>query len=822
MTPPLPHTPPHDLPRDRHQDTAAAHGGGVLVRLVRAAARLAQRRPRTLIALWLLLVVACTAAGSLAGTRSMTDLQGEVGQSAQADNLVHRAGIDDPVVENVLVSASSATAAAHAASALEARLHAVPEVASVRGPADTAGLTADGGRIVLVQAVLAGDPQKAGDHVAPVQQAVAAVQGSRDAAGARLQEAGPGSEDREINAMISHDLGTAEKISLPITLVILVLAFGALVAASVPLLLGLTSVAAALGALGLVSRIAPSGDSTSAVVALFGLAVGVDYSLFYLRRAREERRRGLPDGRDHRPRRERRAARRRGEARPAPLTSGTALDAAAASVGRAVLIAGLTVVVAVAGLLITRQAEFVSMALGTILVVLIAVLGSLTVLPAVLALLGDRADRGRLPGHRRMQARKARREAAAGRRTGFWAALARVVTARPKAFLLIAVCVLGALAVPLTGMRTANVGIDDMPSSLGVAQAVRAIDHSFPGAPDSAELVVRGQQLDTHAAKSALTALGERAAVATGGASGTGHSGKVSATGIRVTVTGDGTLARVDVPMPDRGQKAAEATVHTLRDHVAATASAVPGAHGPALVTGDAAQNVDYTARMSKATPEVIAFVLVLGFLLLLFTFRAPLLAAAVMLLNLVSIGAAYGLLVAVFQHHWADRLLGFQATGHIVNWLPLFMFVILFGLSMDYTVLVLERIREARRAGLDARRAAAEGVAATAGTVTSAAVVMVAVFGIFATLDMITFKQLGVGLAAAVLLDATLVRGVALPAVVALLGERGWPVKPVPGHPAAAPTNGPTDLQLPNAPLPQGRTWNDDDMSAAQNRGRA
>jgi RND superfamily putative drug exporter len=196
------------------------------------------------------------------------------------------------------------------------------------------------------------------------------------------------------------------------------------------------------------------------------------------------------------------------------------------------------------------------------------------------------------------------------------------------------------------------------------------------------------------------------------------------------------------------------------------------------LVTGDVASSVDYSHRMSEVTPLVIGFVLLLGFILLMLAFRAPLLAASMMLLNLMSIGAAYGILTAVFQHTWAEHLLGFHSTGWIINWLPLFMFVVLFGLSMDYTVLVLERIREARLRGLPPRAAAAEGVAATAGTVTSAAVVMVAVFSIFATMGVITFKQLGVGLAAAVLLDATLVRGVALPAAVALLGERGWRIR--------------------------------------------
>ena len=240
-------------------------------------------------------------------------------------------------------------------------------------------------------------------------------------------------------------------------------------------------------------------------------------------------------------------------------------------------------------------------------------------------------------------------------------------------------------------------------------------------------------------------------------------------------MSSNGDVARVNVPMPDQGLDKASNTIQQLRDDVAPTATDIHGVSSPALVTGSAASTMDYSHRMSVATPRVIGFVLLLGFLLLLLTFRSPLLAVAVMGLNLLSIGAAYGVLTSVFQHSWAETLLGFHSSGYIINWLPLFMFVVLFGLSMDYTVLVLERIREARLEGRSPRAAAAEGVGATAGTITSAAVVMVAVFSIFATLDVIMFKQLGVGLAAAVLIDATLVRGVALPAVVALLGERGW-----------------------------------------------
>jgi RND superfamily putative drug exporter len=700
------------------------------------------------IAIWLLLVVACLASGIVAGTRSLTDVQSEVGQSARADALLQREGLQGPASESILVTAPIPALAGAVAADLTQGAAALPEVASVTGPASSPALVADGGRIVLVQVQLRGDPEKADDHVASLLALDDQVTHAHP--GVTVQEVGDGTENKAINDLIDSDLKRAELISLPITLIILVLAFGAIVAASVPLVLGITAVAAATGALGLVSHLAPNSDSTSAVVVLIGLAVGVDYSLFYVRREREERRRG------------RGPARLSGRANPE-----SALVAAASSVGRAILISGLTVMVALACLLITGARDLVSVGLGTILVVALAVIGSVTVLPAMLALLGDRVDRGRVPGHRALTEAKARRDLRAGRPTGAWAGLARAVTGSPKAALVASVCVLGALAVPMLGMHTGDLGTSDMPQDLPVVQAANAVEKTFPGAPQSAELVVSGRHLDTPAAHAGLIALGHRAATATGG------HGDVS-----VAVSRDGTAARVDVPMPDQGAEAAKATVERLRDQIARSATTIPGVTGAAMVTGDAASSLDYSHRMTVATPEVIGFVLVLGFLLLLVTFRAPLLAAAVMGLNLLSVVASYGILTLVFQHTWAEHLLGFHSSGHVIDWLPLFMFVILFGLSMDYTVLVLERIREGRLAGLSPREAAAEGVAATAGTVTSAAIVMVAVFSIFATLGVITFKELGIGLAAAVLLDATLVRGVALPAAVAVLGERGWPVR--------------------------------------------
>ncbi len=710
--------------------TAAARRDGALSTLVRRAAGAAARRPRRTIAGWILLVVTCLVAGSMTGTRLLDDADTGAGDSRRADRAIAAAGLAEPASETVLVRAADPRSAAAAARELERRLGAAGTVARLTGPRDRRALSAAGGRALLVQVQLRGDPDDAADLARPVTRAVAATASAHPAA--TLYQVGDGSVAEAFDQVLGDDLRRAELLSLPLTLVILVLAFGALVAALVPLLLGITSVAAALGALGVVSQVLPTDEATATLIVLIGLAVGVDYSLFYVRRVREERR----AGRSH----------------------DAALDVTAATVGRAVLVSGLTVLVALAGLLFTGLNIFTSMAVATMLVALIAVIGSLTVLPAVLHLLGDRVDRGRVPGLDRRRLR-----APAGRR-GAWARLAAAVTRRPAVALVLAACALGTLAVPALDLRTASSGVSELPREEPVRVAMREIERVFPGAPATARLVLSGDGLGER--REALAALGERARAVTGGRGAVG-----------VDVARDGRTAVIAVPMPERDADAARAVVGRLRDDVAPTASRVaPGTR--MLVTGWAAASADFTAQLERTTPLVIGFVLALAFVLLVGAFGSPALAAAVIALNLASVGAAYGVLVGIFQHTWAEGLLGFTSSGTITDWLPLFAFVILFGLSMDYTVLVLERIREARRAGLPAREAAAEGVGATAGTVTSAAVVMVAVFGVFATLSLLQFKQFGIGLAAAILIDATLVRGVALPAVVALLGDRRWPVR--------------------------------------------
>ncbi|HWK24980.1 MAG TPA: MMPL family transporter [Solirubrobacter sp.] len=680
----------------------SAHASpGLLGRITRRSAAASARRPKTVVALWLLLVVGFAVAGGMTGTKMLTGADAGVGESSRADARLAAAGLQDPAVESVLVRSSSAARTSAATADVARRARAVPEVAHVR-----TDLRRDGGRTALVQVSLRGDPDDAGEHVDGL---VSAVDATRSAhPGVHIQAAGPGTTDHAIGEVVSHGLRTAELISLPVTLLILFLAFGALVAAAVPLLLGLTSVIAALGGMGLISQVAPMGDATSSLVVLLGLAVGVDYSLFYIRREREERR----AGRD----------------------SEAALNATAATVGRAIVVSGVTVIAGLAGLLITGLATFVSMALATMLVVAMAVLGSLTVLPAVLALLGDRINRGRLPGMR--PARGSSRA---------WGVLARAVTRRPLISLTVVIAALLAIASPALHMHTSG-SAPSLPHDEPAMVAAREVAAAFPGAPSSASLVVTGSSLK----RADLRALGRSARTVTGGEG-----------PIEISLARDRSTALVRVPMPDHDEPA---TVARLREALPANV----------LVTGEAASKLDFTSRLNATTPLVIAFVLGLALLLLLASFRSLPLALAVIGLNLLSVGAAYGVLTYVFQNTWAEGLLGFTSSGTVADWVPLNTFVILFGLSMDYTILVLERIREARRAGAAPRAAAAEGVAATAGAVTSAAVVMVAIFAIFPTLPMVEMKMIGVALAAGVLIDATLVRGVALPAAAALLGRRG------------------------------------------------
>jgi putative drug exporter of the RND superfamily len=521
----------------------------------------------------------------------------------------------------------------------------------------------------------------------------------------------------------------AEATSIPVTLVLLLLVFGALIAAGIPLLLAITSVITALSVLAAITRWVPVLSSTSEVVLVIGMAVGVDYSLFYLRREREER----AAGRDNR----------------------EALRIAARTSGRAILVSGLTVMIALSGLFITGAAVFSGMALGTIAVVGTAVLGSLTVLPALLSWLGPRADKGKVPflGRRRSAARPSR----------VWAFLVRSVVRRPVVWGGAALIALLALAAPALGMRIGEPAVD-LPAGNPVLKTIDRINHAFPQSPSPAQVVVTGSGLASAAMRDAVAALQVRAA----------HGGPIHPQITAIPVAGGRGLV-IGVPLAGNGGDAAStAALLTLRDRILpATLGKVGGISY--AVAGDTAITYDDNAAFHSATPLVVAFVVGLAFVLLLVAFRSVAIPLISIALNLLSVAAAYGLITLIFQDGRLQGLLGYTSFGAIVAWVPLFMFVLLFGLSMDYHVFILSRVRELRSRGASTREALVGGIASSAGVVTSAAVIMVAVFSILATLPIVDTRTLGVGLAAAVLIDATVVRGILLPAAMALLGERSW-----------------------------------------------
>jgi RND superfamily putative drug exporter len=422
-----------------------------------------------------------------------------------------------------------------------------------------------------------------------------------------------------------------------------------------------------------------------------------------------------------------------------------------------VLISGFTVMLAMGGMYIAGDATFSSFATGTILVVAVAVIGSLTVLPAVLSKLGDRVEKGRVPGLGRLKGRMAK--------AGIWSHIVDRVLRRPAITAAVAGGLLVALALPTLGMNTALPGLDSLPRSIPEMQTYDRIQAAFPGENIPAEVVVQAKDVTSGPTAAAIADLQDRAA----------KQGKLFKPGSTVEVNPQKTVADVNIPIAGDGtDKKSHDALNALRDDIVpATVGGVAGAK--ADVTGITAGTADFNSAMNSSLPYVFAFVLGAAFLLLMVTFRSIVIPAKAIVLNLLSVGAAYGVLVLVFQHGWGQSLLGFESTGAITAWLPLFLFVVLFGLSMDYHVFILTRIREAVDKGMRTDEAVAHGIKSTAGVVTGAAFVMVAVFGIFATLSSIEFKQMGVGLAAAILIDATVIRGFLLPATMKLLGEWNW-----------------------------------------------
>ncbi|MET0426378.1 MAG: MMPL family transporter, partial [Actinoplanes sp.] len=656
---------------------------------------------------WIAFVVGATILSGQLGTREASFADQGHGDSGKADRIVEAAGFPDrPAGEMVLIQNRLGSDRAAAIADVTKALRGTTDVIDVQKPIESPDKTSS-----LIAFNISGDAETAADRVGPALDTVAKMQAAHP--DLYVAEAGDASGDKLIGEDLDEGLARLSMLSIPVTLGILLVAFGAVVAALLPVALAVTAVVAAIGLLAAASRFAPAVDTTMHVMLLVGLAVGVDYCLFYIRRERDERRNGADPHR--------------------------ALVIAAQTSGRSIWISGLTTIVAMAGMFLTFDTTFTSFAVGTILVVATAVLGSLTVLPALLSALGDRVDAVKIPGlyRRRSDGR-------------VWNGFLGLVLAKPLLSTIIAVAALAALAFPALDLRTKAEGLEDLSPDAPIVQTYTAIDRAFPSETSPAEVVVVGDAaLDQHVAEF-------RAAVKA-------SQGRLSEP-VDVRINPAGTVAVVSVGLADAD------ALDLLRDDVA------PAAFGPgALVTGAAAGGADFNARLEASVPWVFGFVLGLAFLLLLVSFRSVVVAITGVVLNLFSVAAAYGMLVYVFQYGHFENFLQFKASDGITNWMPLFLFIILFGLSMDYHVFVLSRIREGHDRGLPTRQAVREGIGRTAGVITSAAVVMVAVFALFATLPLSSTKQLGIGLAAAVLLDATIIRAVLLPAVMSMLGEKNW-----------------------------------------------
>jgi RND superfamily putative drug exporter len=681
---------------------------------------------------WLAFVVVAFAIGNAVGPNNISDVDNFNGESHDAEAALDRAGLR-PQSEVVFVQSDELTITdpqfKAAVADVTARLSKIPYVQDVKSPLRGESAVSQDGHAALIDFEVAGDSNEAKDRIDPVLAEVAAAQKRHpDLA---VEEIGDASANKAINEVFGDDLAQAGELSLPVTLILLTITFGTLVAASVPLWIGLSAVIATLGLVNLPSQILPIDSNLPAVILLIGLAVGVDYSLFYLKREREERAAGRSEG--------------------------AALEAAAATSGRAVLISGATVIVAMAGMFISGDKTFISFGMGTILVVAVAVFASLTVLPAMLSWLGDRVEKGRVPilGRRRRGVGESR----------FWSSLTGAVMRRPLISLLVAGGALIALAIPALGLKSVTSGVDEMPNDIPVIQTYNKVKKVFPQEGVTATVVMEVPDVQAGAPTQAIADLTDRVE----------RNPQLFKHGAELIESKDRTVAQINIPTIGSGtDQASLDALNKLRDDIVpATVGAVEGA--TVNVTGDAASSEDFRTNLESRLPLIFAFVFGLAFLLMLVTFRSIVIPIKAILLNLLSVGAAYGVIVLVFQNGNGESLLGFTSNGGVTNWLPLFLFVVLFGLSMDYHVFILSRVRELYDRGISTDEAVQRGIATTAGTVTSAAAVMVAVFLVFVTLTFVDFKEMGLGLAAAVLIDATVIRGIMLPAAMKLLGDWNW-----------------------------------------------
>jgi uncharacterized membrane protein YdfJ with MMPL/SSD domain len=684
---------------------------------------------------WLACVVLFFAFGNLVlGFKQIDINDAGVGQSHKADQILKKAFPERaPQTEYVLIQSASRTVGDPAfrstVNDVMGSVKSSPAIKSLDSPYDPrhASLISDNRHAAMVQWEMKGDADRAQKNIDALSAATTNV-GKRHP-GFFVGHAGV-SSNKGLEKMFMDQLKLAGERSIPITIGVLLLVLGTLVAVGIPILLALSGVLATIGLVAVTSQVVPADQNVNAVILLIGLAVGVDYSLFYIKRWREERAAGKEPS--------------------------AALAAAAATSGRSVLISGFTVLIAMAGLFFAGDKTYLSFGIATMIVVGVSMLGSLTVLPALLSKLGPRVDKGRIPFVHRF------RNDAGGSR--LWKAILKPTLKHPVAAVALAGGLLVLLALPAFGLHTSQSGLEALPKSAPTVETIQRIQNAFSNGNVAPAIVAIEANTDSPATKQAIGALKTQALAS-----------RQAKRPIDVEVNASHDVARVTIPLVGNGVDAkSNDALRNLRDNVLpATIGKVPGA--TFAVTGNTAQSVDQNSLLKSKAPIVFGFVLIFAFGLLLVSFRSIVIAVKAILLNLLSVGAAYGVLIAIFQYGWGEGLLDFSSNGGIAYWLPIFLFVILFGLSMDYHVFILTRVREAYDRGMTTEEAVEHGISTTAGVVTSAAVVMVGVFAVFALMPILDMKEMGIGLAAAVLIDATIIRAVLLPATMKLLGDWNW-----------------------------------------------
>ncbi|MDQ3979028.1 MAG: MMPL family transporter [Actinomycetota bacterium] len=585
------------------------------------------------------------------------------------------------------------------------------------------GMVSQDRRTTLLPTVVAGPKVDAVDHAPKLREV---IEETPAPPGFRVQLFGLGALNADFAKVAEEDLAKGESVGIVAALIILVVVFGAVVAALLPLGVGVAAIVLAIGLVAVIGQVAQFSFFVVNMITMMGLAVGIDYSLFIVSRYREERRRGL--------------------------VKLDAIEASGATASRAVMFSGSTVVLALLGMLLIPTTIFRSLAAGAIFVVIVAVLASLTLLPAMLGLLGDRINK--LSVHRR--------SSEPARVGGFWDRMTHLVMRRPVVSLVVGVTLLLAAASSALDMKTGFSGVTTLPDSFESKQAFEALSRDFSGGLSSPVNIVVDGRIADPAVRGAIQRLRERL----GGDALFGPS--------QVQTNDAGDLAVISAPVKgDPQSKAATSSIDRIRDDYVPTAFAGTGAE--VYVGGDTAFNKDFFDLTDRYMPIVFAFVLGLSFCLLTVAFRSVVVPIKALLLNLLSVGAAYGLIVLVSQKGVGAGILGLQQVEVIEAWLPLFLFSVLFGLSMDYHVFLLSRIREHYDVTGDNTGSVAYGLRTTAGIITGAALIMVAVFGGFASGELVMFQQMGFGLAVAVLIDATIVRSVLVPASMKLLGRRNW-----------------------------------------------